>query len=125
MDEDKVKRISPDQLTSEEGVAELLDSPEMQPYVRLAMAGLQGSDVQPQLHAIAELPLEKRYIWRVASALKWAFADFDNVNVKADIDTLSDADLTRVVKLLQHRPTQFCMFFQRAGWPGADAANDG
>jgi hypothetical protein len=46
----------------------------------------------------------------VASALKWAFADFDNVNVTADRDTLSDADLTRVLKLLEHRPIQFRLF---------------
>jgi hypothetical protein len=69
------------------------------------------------------------YRWRkihVArrSALKWAFADFDNVNLKADIDTLSDADLTRVVKLLQHRLIQFCAFFSALVGP-ADAADDG
>jgi hypothetical protein len=74
------------------------------------MAALQGSDVQPQLQALAELPLEKRYIWRVASALKWAFADFDNVNVTAEMDTLGEADLGRVLRLLQQRPIQFCLF---------------
>ena len=62
------------------------------------------------MQALSELPLEKRYIWRVASALKWAFADFDQVNVTADRDTLGDADLTRVLKLVQHRPIQFCLF---------------
>jgi hypothetical protein len=110
MDEDEIKRVPIGDLKSEDGVDELLDSPEMQPYIRLAMAGLQSTDVQPQLQALAELPLEKRYIWRVASALKWAFADFDNVNVTADRDTLPDADLTRVLKLLEHRPIQFCLF---------------
>jgi hypothetical protein len=36
------------------------------------------------LEVVRQLPLEKRYVWRVASALKWGFADFDNVNVNAD-----------------------------------------
>jgi hypothetical protein len=30
---------------------------------------------------VAELPLEKRYVWRVASTLKWAFADYDSANI--------------------------------------------
>lgn len=110
MAEDKIKRVPIGDLKSEDGVDELLDTPEMQPYIELAMAGLQGKDIQPQLQALAEVPLEKRYIWRVASPLKWAFADFDDVNVKADRDTLADADLARVLKLLQHRPIQFCSF---------------
>ncbi len=41
------------------------------------------------------LPLEKRYAWRVASALKWAFADFENLNVVADRRTLSQEDLNK------------------------------
>ena len=113
MDEDKsIKGVPISSLSREEGVEELLDSPDMQPYIQLAMAGMSGSDVQPQLQAIRELPLEKRYIWRVASALKWAFAYFDDVNVKADKETLAESDLARVVKLLPLRPMQFCMFLK-------------
>ena len=112
MDEDDIKRIPPEQIKSEETAEDLLDSPEMQPYVRLAMAGLKGADVQPELDALREIPLERRYIWRVASALKWAFADFDTVNVRADRDTLSDGDMTKVLKLLELRPIQFCLFLK-------------
>jgi hypothetical protein len=91
-------------------VDELLDTPEMQPYIQLAMAGLKGTHVEPELKVLCELPLERRYIWRVASALKWAFADFDMVNVRVDKDTLADQDLSKVLKLLELRPIQFCMF---------------
>jgi hypothetical protein len=112
MDEDEIKHLPPGEIHSDETAGELLDSPEMQPYMRLAMAGLQGFDIEPQLQALRELPLEKRYIWRVASALKWAFADFDTVNVRADKDTLPDQDLTKVLKLLELRPIQFCMFMR-------------
>jgi hypothetical protein len=30
--------------------------------------------VEAALHVVRDLPLEKRYTWRVFSALKWAFA---------------------------------------------------
>ena len=112
MDEDYIKRIPSDQLKADETAEDLLDSPEMQPYIRLAMAGLNGADVQPQLDALRDLPLELRYIWRVASALKWAFADFDTVNVRADVDTLSDEDLAKVLKMLDVRPLPFCLFLR-------------
>jgi hypothetical protein len=59
---------------------------------------------------VAALPLEKRYIWRVASALKWAFADFENPSVVADRRTLGQEDLDKLVDLLRVRPIQFCMF---------------
>jgi hypothetical protein len=62
------------------------------------------------LEALSALPLEKRYVWRVASALKWAFVDFDSLNVKADRETMSEEDRTQLVELLRHRPLQFCIF---------------
>jgi hypothetical protein len=112
MDEDEIKRIPPSKIHFDESARDLLSSPDMQPYVRLAMAGLQGSNVDQQLQAIREIPLEKRYIWRVASALKWAFADFDTLNVRVDRDTLADQDLAVVLKMLELRPIQFCMFLK-------------
>jgi hypothetical protein len=54
--------------------------------------------------------LEQRYLWRVLSALKWGFADFDTVNVVIDRRTLGPDDRKRVAELLKHRPVQFCMF---------------
>ena len=32
------------------------------------------------IEALAALPLEERYVWRVASALKWAFADLETLS---------------------------------------------
>ena len=48
----------------------------MEPCINFAMAVMQDSDPTNELAAIRELPFEKRYVWRVASALKWGFADF-------------------------------------------------
>ena len=73
---------------------------------------MQGADPTPHLEALAALTLEKRYVWRVVSALKWAFADCETENVKADRETLSPEDLARVMELLRLRPIQFCLFLK-------------
>ena len=75
-------------------------------------AGLQDKDTTQHVEEIAQLPLEKRYIWRIASALKWGFADFDSVYVPIDRETLSDGDLRKVIELLRFRPMQLCMFLK-------------
>src|SRR5262245_22286894 len=106
------KRIPIEQLRSEEGASELAESPEMEPYVRYMMAQMQGADMTPHLEEISKLPLEKRYVWRVASALKWGFADFDDVAVAADRETLSEEDFRRLLDLLNARPIQFCLFLK-------------
>jgi hypothetical protein len=82
------------------------------PYLRLLKAGLQNKDTTPLVEEIAQLPLEKRYIWRIASALKWGFADFDSVYVPVDRETLSAEDLGKVIELLRLRPLQFCIFLR-------------
>jgi hypothetical protein len=112
MSDDKKKRIPIKDIISEEGAHELATSPDMQPYLDLIMAEMQGLDTAPQLKAITELPLEKRYVWRVASALKWGFADFEDMNVVADTKTLPEEDFARVRELLKLRPIQFCMFLE-------------
>jgi hypothetical protein len=110
--QDRIKRIPINEVLQEDGAEELVNSPNMEPYIRLAMAEMQGSDPRAELEEIRQLPLEKRYVWRVASALKWAFADFDNVNVTADKETLSPEDSPKVLELLKLRPTQFCLFLK-------------
>ena len=97
-------------LRTEPGSEDLLDSPAMKPYMNLAAALMGGKDAGPAIEALTALPLEKRYVWRVASALKWAFADFDTLTVEADRQTLSQEDRQRLLDLLKHRPLQFCLF---------------
>ncbi len=94
----------------ESGSEDLLDSPAMEPYMNLALAMMGCKDTGPAVEVIAALPLEKRYVWRVASALKWAFADFETLNIEADRRTLSPEDRKQLVELLKHRPLQFCLF---------------
>jgi len=83
-DDNPIKRIPINELRQEDSAHELATSPDMEPYLDFAMAVMQDADPTAELEAIRHLPLEKRYVWRVASALKWAFADFDDLGVEAD-----------------------------------------
>src|SRR5580700_453900 len=112
MNEEKPKPIPIKDLISEDGAQELATSPDMQPYLRLITAGLQNHDTTPHMEEIAAIPLEKRYVWRVASALKWAFADLETVSVNVDRETLSKEDFKKVIELLRLRPIQFCIFLK-------------
>ncbi len=112
MDDNNIKRIPIKDLISEQGAHELATSPDMQPYLDLIAVEMQGQDTASQMKTITELPLEKRYVWRVASALKWGFADFEDMNVVADKQTLTEEDFARVRDLLNVRPIQFCMFLK-------------
>src|SRR5580700_4825929 len=112
MNEEKPKPIPIKDLISEDGAQELATSPDMQPYLRLITAGLQNHDTTPHMEEIAAIPLEKRYVWRVASALKWAFADLETVSVNVDRETLSKEDLKKLTELLRLRSMQLCMFLK-------------
>jgi hypothetical protein len=108
--ENPIEQVPIRDLNVEAEAEELLESAAMEPYVNLAMAMMGGKDTGPAIEEVASLPLEKRYVWRVASALKWAFADFDTVTVEADRQTLRPEDRKQLMDLLKHRPLQFCLF---------------
>jgi hypothetical protein len=112
MSDQKYKVVELDSLKMEDGAKELMSTPEMQPYLRYVEAAMLGGDVDPALREIAGLPLEKRYLWRIASALKTGFADFDDWNVFADRKTMNQDDAARIMQLLRFRPIQFCMFLK-------------
>jgi hypothetical protein len=98
------------ELKAEPGAADLSASPAMLPYMNLATAIMGDTDTGSAMEEIAALPLQERYVWRVASALKWAFADCETLNVEADLQSLSEEDRVRLLDLLRHRPLQFCLF---------------
>lgn len=106
----EIKRIPIKNLKLEDGAVELGDSTAMEPYTRFFEVHAKQQDVEPFIAEIAELPLEKRYVWRITSALKWAFADFDSETVRLDRETLSPEDLAKLARQLQFRPYQFSKF---------------
>jgi hypothetical protein len=54
----------------EDGAQELVRSEKMKPYLELLKAQISGLDTVPIVKALAAVPLEDRYAWRVTSALK-------------------------------------------------------
>ena len=112
MADDDIKRIPIKDIRQEEGAHDLASSPDMEPYLDFIKAVIQKHDPSPAQEAIGRLPLENRYVWRLASSLKWGFADFDSVNVDADRQTMSPEDFAKVMDLLKLRPIQFCIFLK-------------
>jgi hypothetical protein len=110
MTDGKIRRIPISEIHVEEGAQELVRSERMKPYLALLKAQIGGQDTEPLLAALAALPLEERYVWRVVSALKWAFCDLDTECVTADVRTLSEADFKKVVEHLHLRSIQLCLF---------------
>ena len=110
MTKGKTRSLPISELNIEEGAQELVRSEKMKPYLALLMARMGGQDTEPYLAALAALPLEERYVWRVISALKWAFCDLETESATADLNTLSEEDLKKVVEPLTLRATQFCLF---------------
>jgi hypothetical protein len=110
MNDRELKQVPLESIDIEDCARELADSTDMEPYLRLIMAEMDREDTTSHLQAIAQLPLEKRYVWRIASALKSGFADFDSGTVAIDRNTLSEGDLRKLVELLNFRPIQFCKF---------------
>jgi len=106
----KTKRLPIGEIKTEPGAQELVRSERMKPYLALLKAQMEGQDTEPYLAALAALPLEERYVWRVISALKWAFCDLETESAAADLHTLSEEDLKKVVEPLILRATQFCLF---------------
>ena len=94
----------------EDGARDLVRSAKMRPYLDLLKAQIAGPETPPFLGALAALPLEERYTWRVSSALKWAFCDLETQNLIADLETLSITDLERLAEPLEMRTIQFCIF---------------
>jgi len=109
MADDAAKRIPINEVRQESGAHELATSPEMQPYLEFIKAVMQDHDPTPELERIRQLPLEKRYVWRVASALKWGLADCDDLSVQADRQTLTAEDFARVMEFLKFRPMQLAI----------------
>jgi len=72
------KSIPINALRAEPSSAELVNSENMKPYMNLLIAEMGGRDTEPALEALAAVPLEQRYVWRVMSALKWGLCDLES-----------------------------------------------
>jgi hypothetical protein len=110
MTDKRINSLRRSEIHSEDGAQELVRSEKMKPYLAILKAQIAGQDTEPLFAALAALPLEERYIWRVISALKWAFCDLETESAIADFRTLSEDDCLKVAEPLTLRATQFCLF---------------
>jgi len=76
------------------------------------MATMGVGDRAAALEDIHSLPLEQRYVWRIVSALEWAFADFDSVAATEDIDTLYPSDLATIEDAVTRRLHQILILLR-------------
>jgi hypothetical protein len=110
MSEENIRNLPISEIHSEDGAQDLVRSERMKPYLAILKAQIAGQNTEPHFAALAALPLEARYVWRVISALKWAFCDLETESAIADFRTLSEEDRVRVAEPLTLRATQFCLF---------------
>jgi len=93
---------------------ELATSEGMQPYLDCLIQAYRndGAGLDAALRVIRDLPLEKRYMWRVFSALKWAFADFEDGYVALDLPHIPESTRLEMTKELERRLLQLRMLLE-------------
>ena len=93
---------------------ELVRSEQARPYTDYLMKAYtnDAGGVESALQVLRDLPLEKRYTWRVFSALKWALADFDDECVRLDLPNIPEIKRTEMVRELGIRLQQLAMLLK-------------
>ena len=93
---------------------ELVRSEQARPYTNYFMKAYSNdaAGTEVALEVLRDLPLEKRYTWRVYSALKWALADFDDECVKLDLPHIPETTRAEITKELQIRFLQLEMLLK-------------
>ncbi|MGA7770675.1 MAG: hypothetical protein WCA27_31125 [Candidatus Sulfotelmatobacter sp.] len=93
---------------------ELVRSEQARPYTNYFMKAYSNdaAGIESALQVLRDLPLEKRYTWRVFSALKWAFADFDDECVRLDLPHIPEANRIKMVRELEIRLQQMAILLK-------------
>ena len=106
----ETKTISLKDIAIDPLAKELAESEEA-PYIDYFMKTMtrDAAGTQAALKVLRDLPLEKRYIWRVFSALKWALADFDDECVRLDLPNIPEAKRAEILRELEMRFRQLRM----------------
>lgn len=107
-----IQQIDPRKIKTDPVADELAESIQMKPYVDFFEAAMNRQDVEPMLRRVADLQLNERYVWRVASALDWAFADCDSETARLDWTVMSEEERAEVSDMLRFRVTQIALFIK-------------
>jgi len=110
----ETRRISIGDIKSDPLAHELANSEEARPYLDYFKMSLSGdaAGAESALRVLRDLPLEKRYTWRVFSALKWAFADFESASVRIDLLSIPEPTRLEMTKELELRFQQLRILLQ-------------
>jgi hypothetical protein len=90
--ERKLVRIPLSQIDTDPAGDMLAESKDIKPYIDHYCALVTGVDSEKTLAAIAALPVDKRYLFRVVQCADWALADYDSSTVKLDIPYMPDLE---------------------------------
>jgi len=93
---------------------ELATSEGTQPYLDCLIKAHRdnAAGLEAALGVIRDLPLEERYSLRVLSALKWAFADFEDEYVGLDLPHIPEPTRSEMAKELELRLQQLQILLQ-------------
>lgn len=110
----EVKNIPPKDIKTDPLSHELARSEGNRPYLDCLIKAYRNNaaGLEAALQVVRDLPLEKRYTWRVFSALKWAFADFEDEYVGLDLPHIPEPTRSEMTKELELRFQQLQMLLQ-------------
>lgn len=93
---------------------DLATSEGMQPYLDYLIKayGNNAAGLEAALQIVRDLPPEKRYTRRVFSALKWAFADFEDEYIALDLPHIPESTRLEMTKELERRLLQLRMLLE-------------
>ena len=93
---------------------ELATSEGTRPYLNFVIKayGNNAVGLEAALQVVRDLPLEKRYTWRVFSALRWAFADFEDEYIGLDLPHIPEPTRSEMTKELELRLHQLRMLLE-------------
>jgi hypothetical protein len=112
LDEPRTAALEKMNLDADGNPLPLMRAPDAAPYVMFAVKIATDAEPDAEWAQIAQLPLSKRYVWRVASALQWALGDLNGLALAVDRKTMSFDDLAMLKERIETLPLQFCLLFK-------------
>ena len=107
-------KVSLEEINVDPPAHELATSEGTKPYLDYLIKAYSNdaAGLEATLQVIRDLPLEKRYTWRVFSALKWAFADFEDEYIALDLLHIPEPTRSKMTKELELRLQQLRILLQ-------------
>jgi hypothetical protein len=110
----ETQKVSLEEIKIDPLAHELATSEGTKPYLDCLIRACSNKTegLEAALHVVRDLPLEERYKWRVFSALKWAFADFEDEYVALDALHIPEPTRSEMTKEFELRLQQLRILLQ-------------